>query len=357
MIDTIHTARAVALRRALVLLGAAAAAMPVTWFRDGVPKLIPQATPFGGAIGGFAAASLTLGISWRPLLGSDRRHDRAASGGSMLLGGGIAWAVLAPWLLRSGIVGEADYGPLSSWLVLPGLGLLVAGSFVPLADAGGSVLRSLRDIGVLVGGRRPTRACALLAAGGRRLAGDRAGATTFGVGPGRARSRVLLALLLANVSARATGETDLAPVGQVGLLTQIAFASGGTLTSMVAAWISTGISSQTAQTLWAFKAGHRLNASPRAQISAQLLGALLGGVVVVPVYVLIVEGYGLGTEAMPAAGAQSWKAMAEAVRGVVPPHALLAGAIGLLSGTVLALPARTRAVRLLPSPRRWALRC
>jgi len=260
----------------------------------------------------------------------------------------IAWAALAPWLLRSGIIDKADYGLLSTWLVFPGLGLLVAGSFVPLVMQAGAVLRSLRDIGVLVGGRRSDPRLPLVAAAGVVLLV--VACWQIGVGIGVAAIAVLVALLLANVSARATGETDLAPVGQVGLLTQIAFASGGTLASMVAAWISTGISSQTAQTLWAFKAGQRLNASPRAQISAQLLGALVGGIVVVPVYVLIVGGYGLGTEAMPAAGAQSWKAMAEAVRGVVPPHALVAGAIGLLTGTVLALLARTRAVRLLPSP-------
>jgi uncharacterized oligopeptide transporter (OPT) family protein len=157
-------------------------------------------------------------------------------------------------------------------------------------------------------------------------------------------------LLLANVSARATGETDIGPVGAVGLLTQLAFAAGGPLTAMVAGWISTGTSSQAAQTLWSFKAGQRLGASPRAQVGAQLLGALVGGVVVVPVYILIVKGYGIGTEAMPAASALSWRAMAEAVSGSLPPHGPLAGTIGLGVGTVLALLARTRAERYVPSP-------
>ena len=348
VIETIHAARATAFRRAQVMVSAAAVAMLVTWLRDGIPSLIPQTVAIGGTLSGFAAASLTLGFSFTPVLLGTGAMIGMRSTASMLLGAVIAWAALAPWLLRSGIVAKADYGVLSTWLVFPGLGLLVAGSFVPLVLQAGSVLRSLRDIGVLVGGRRSDSRLTLLAAGGVVLLVVACWQVGVGVGP--AAIAVLLALLLANVSARATGETDLAPVGQVGLLTQIAFASGGTLTSMVAAWMSTGISSQTAQTLWAFKAGQRLNASPRAQIGAQLLGALVGGVVVVPVYVLIVKGYGLGTEAMPAAGAQSWKAMAEAVRGVVPPYALLAGAIGLTAGTVIALLGRTRAVRLLPSP-------
>ena len=354
VIGTIHTARAVAVRRAWLLLGAAAAAMAVTWFRDGRPAFIPQATLFGGAIGGIAAASVTLGITWSPLIVSTGAMIGTRAAGSMLLGGGIAWAVLAPWLLRSGIVREASYGALSSWMVWPGLGLLVAGSFVPLALQGGSVLRSFRDLGALGRHGSDLRARAL---GLLLLAGVAVlvivGATTFGVGPAAAIGAVLLALLLTNVSARATGETDVGPVGAVGLLTQLAFAGGGTLTSVLAGWISTGSSSQSSQTLWAFRAGDRLGASPRAQVGAQLLGALLGGAIVVPVYLLVAGSYGVGTEAMPAASAQSWKAMAEAVSGGVaalPRYGPLAGAAGLVAGTVLVLRARTSGGRFLPSP-------
>jgi uncharacterized oligopeptide transporter (OPT) family protein len=347
VIETIHAARATAVRRATILVVLAALAMAVTWFRDGAPRLIPQTLPIGGMLTGFAAASLTLGFTFSPVLLGTGAMIGLRSTASMLLGATIAWAVIAPSLLRNGIVSKADYGLLSAWLVWPGLGLLVAGSFVPLLLQAGSVLRSLRDLGSLVGRGSSARIAWLALAGVLLLV---AACWQIGVGPGVAAVAVLLALLLANVSARATGETDMAPVGQVGLLTQLAFAGGGTLTSMVAGWISTGTSSQTAQTLWAFKAGHRLNASPRAQVGAQLLGALVGGAVVVPVYILIVEGYGLGTEAMPAASAQSWKAMAEAVRGAVPGHAPLAGAIGLGVGTLLALLARTRAARLVPSP-------
>jgi uncharacterized oligopeptide transporter (OPT) family protein len=83
--------------------------------------LIPQATIFGGAIGGIAVASLSLGISWSPLSGSTGAIVGPRAGASVLLGGGIAWAVLAPWLLRAGIVREAAFGALSAWLVWPAL--------------------------------------------------------------------------------------------------------------------------------------------------------------------------------------------------------------------------------------------
>jgi len=348
IIETIHAARASALRRAVILVVAATLAMLVTWFRDGAPTFIPQMTAIGGMVGGFTAASLMLGISWSPVLLGTGAMMGLRAAASMLIGGIVAWVALAPWLVRNGIVRELGYGPLSSWLVWPGLGLLIAGSFVPLLLRLGSVLRSLRDLGSIMDRRRGDSRLTLLAIAGVLVVV--LSCWHIGVRPGVALLALLVALLLANVSARATGETDIGPVGAVGLLTQLAFAAGGPLTAMVAGWISTGTSSQAAQTLWAFKAGQRLDSSPRAQVGAQLLGALVGGAVVVPVYIVIVKSYGIGTEAMPAASALSWKAMAEAVGGGLPPYGPLAGVIGLGVGTVLALLERTGVGRFVPSP-------
>jgi uncharacterized oligopeptide transporter (OPT) family protein len=177
------------------------------------------------------------------------------------------------------------------------------------------------------------------------------GRSAFGVGPAVIGVVVVLALVLTNVSARATGETDIAPVGAVGMITQAAFPGAGVVTSLVSGGVSTATSAQACGTLYAFRAGERLGASTRAQVGAQLVGAILGALVVVPVYFLIVKSYGLGTEAMPAPSAQSWKAMAEAVQGAaLPPHAALAGGVGLAVGAVLALGGRTRVARFLPSP-------
>ena len=114
-----------------------------------------------------------------------------------------------------------------------------------------------------------------------------------------------------------------------------------------------GTSSQISQTLWAFKAGKRLNASPRAQVIAQIIGALVGALVVVPVYFVIIRAYRLGSEAMPATSAISWKATAEAVHGglaSLPRSGPPAAAIGMVVGTILTLLGRTRFARFVPSP-------
>jgi uncharacterized oligopeptide transporter (OPT) family protein len=369
LIETIHTGREAAVRRAWLLAGTAAVAMAITWFREGSPKLIPQATAFGGTIAGVAVASLTLGMSWSPLLASVGAMIGLRGSVSVLLGGVLACGVLAPRLINAGIVREAGFGPFTAWLAWPALGLLAAGSFLPLLLDPGSLRRSLRDLGALARGRSagpPNPGAAAGAADrpvGSRLLGSLflasvvtlvlAGRIVFGISPAVTLIAVLLALVLTNVSARATGETDVTPVGPVGMLTQLAFAGAGAVGSMVTGWVSSGASAQASGTLYAFRAGERVGASTRAQVGAQLLGCLLGAAVVVPVYFLLVRSYGIGTEALPAGAAQSWKAMAEAVRGgtaAFPPYAALAGGLGIATGVILTLCARTRIGRFVPSP-------
>jgi uncharacterized oligopeptide transporter (OPT) family protein len=244
-------------------------------------------------------------------------------------------------------------------------------TLAPLALDWRGTARSLRDLGVVVRRRARRPATAAASDSGPIEARERLpfetailgvcvvavlvlGRVTFGMHPASTLAALALSVVLATVCARAAGETDIAPVGSAGMLTQLLFGGRGAVTSLVAGSIAAGDASQTAQTLWAFKSGQRLGGSPRAQLLGQIAGAILGGVVVVPVYVVIVRSYGVGTEAMPAPSAMSWKATAEAVRGglaAMPPHARQAGAIGFGAGVALSLLARTRRLgRFMPSP-------
>jgi uncharacterized oligopeptide transporter (OPT) family protein len=366
VIETIYTARVTAVRRTRLLVGCALAAALVTWLRDGRPAIIPQTLALGGTLAGVAAATLTLGASASPLMLATGAMVGLRTAASMALGGGVAWAMLAPWLLRRHIVREAAFGSFSAWMVWPGLGLLIAGTFLPLLLDGGAVVRSLGDLASFAARRAPPapggqpaaptafrpRAASLLF-GASALVIVAVGRAAFDLGPGTALAALALALVLAGVVGRATGETDIGPVGAIGLLTQLVFAARGTVVSVVAGWMATGSASQTAQTLWSFRAGQRLGASPRAQIGAQILGALVGAAVVVPVYAVIVRSYGLATEAMPAPSALSWKAAAEAARGglaALPPAGPAAGAIALAAGAALVILGRTRVGRFCPSP-------
>jgi putative OPT family oligopeptide transporter len=366
LIETIFAVRASAVRRARFLIAGAVVAATVTWFRDGRPHLIPDSTAFGGAIAGVSMRVLTVGMSWSPLLLSTGIMMGIRAAASMALGSAIAWLGLAPWLIRSHIVNEDGFSACAHWLVWPGLGLLFAGSFLPLILDWRSVVRALKDLRGFVRRRaagqapaRPAQDAAPAAGAGvpalvlAFVAIAVVGRLVFGLHPLAALVAVLAALVLAVVSSRATGETDLAPVGQVGTLAQLLFSGYGPILSILAGSVSMGTASQAAQTLWAFKAGERLRGTPRAQLVAQLLGALIGGLVVVPVYLVIVKAYGIGTESLPAPAAMSWKATAVAVRGglaALPPHATLAGALGLGVGVLLSVFGRRSWGHYLPSP-------
>jgi uncharacterized oligopeptide transporter (OPT) family protein len=115
--------------------------------------------------------------------------------------------------------------------------------------------------------------------------------------------------------------------------------------------VAMGMTSQTSQMLWAFRAGRHLGASPRSQIGAQILGVLVGAIVTVPVYLVIVSSYGLGTETMPATAALSWRATAEMMRGLgaLPRLGGAAALVGLGAGAVLTLLGRVRIGRYLPT--------
>jgi uncharacterized oligopeptide transporter (OPT) family protein len=237
---------------------------------------------------------------------------------------------------------------------------MLPSTFLPLLFDWRSTWRSVRDLSSVVRIRKPgdrtgvapvplqktiVLACiVVLVALGRG---------TFGLHPLLTLVALVLAVGMAGVCARAAGETDIAPVGQVGMAMQLGFGGSSITSSLIAGGVGQGSASQVAQTMWAFKAGHRLRASPRAQVIAQVVGAILGAIVVVPVYAVITHAYQLGSEAMPAATAVSWKATAEAVHGglaSLPRHGPLAAGLGLALGVGLTLLGRTRLQRFLPSP-------
>jgi uncharacterized oligopeptide transporter (OPT) family protein len=275
-------------------------------------------------------------------------------------------------MVRAHLVKDASYGALVGWLVWPAFGMMLGGSVGPLVAwarrhdrlllrAFGQVGRDVRAVAPgltsLPSRRGPSRrrhlalgaaalivAIAVLAWTGQRC---------FGFSVASTLAAVVLAMVLAGICARAAGETDIAPVGNLGTLAQLAFAAGGPTTSILAGSIVSGNASETAQTMWSFRAGHNVGASVRAQVVAQFVGVLLGSAVVVPTYLLVIRANPLGTERMPAVAAVSWRATALAVSGGLaglPPLGVQAAIAGFILGIVLSILAKGRLGKFLPSP-------
>lgn len=360
VIETMFSARGSAMRGVRLLVIAAAVAGAVTWFKDARPAFIPQGWMFGGTLGGVAAATLGLGLTIDPLLLGTGAMVGVRTAVAMVLGATAARVVLSPWLVQRALVPNAEPGSLNSWLIWPALGLLVSASFLPLLLDGGTIVRAFRELASFRRARSAAprasddnlapRAWAPMLLGSVAIV-FLAGRFAFGVAPIVILIALALALLFANPAARATGETDVAPAGPLGTLGVIATVNRGLTSGLFGGWVGLGMIAQISQTLWAFRAGHTLGASPRAQIRAQLLGVLIGAVVTVPVYFVVASSYGIGNEKMPAVGGLSWKATAEAMHGLsaLPRLGGTALLIGLGTGCALTLLGRARVGRFLPS--------
>lgn len=367
LIRALHVEGASAARPVRLLFGAAGLAAAVSWFRDGSPAFFPQGIYLPVTIAGLAASSLTLGLAVSPLTLATGVFIGVRGALTLFVTGLIAWGVVAPIIVHTGVVKDGSYTSLVGWLVWPAFGMMLGGSIAPLVTGGRrqltAVLQSLRDLRGLLAPRRAASADQRLAGKSRALTVGTllaavallvwTGDTAFGLSPAVTIAALVASVVLAGVCARAAGETDIAPVGNMGTLTQLLFAHGGPTTSILAGAVVSGNASQTAQTLWAFKAGHDLRASIRAQTIAQLVGIVIGGLVVVPTYAVIVNSTPLATERMPAVSALSWRATSEAVAGGLaglPAHGLQAALVAFAIGVGLSVSGRLRWGRHLPSP-------
>lgn len=374
VIIAMATAGASALRRARTLLIAAALAGSIGWLRDSPLALLPQELLLPFAIAGVPAQTLSLGVSVSPLLLSTGLLIGLRAAGSMLVGSLLGWALLAPLLLRHGVVAEADHGRLLDWLMWPGAALMLSSSLTSLALESRSLVRGVRDLSLLATRRDvavPNELTTPLVDRVSTRSSQGRGAAVlvltlvsvgvvvlvahaaFKLSPLTTLLALALALVLSSVCARSAGETDMAPVGAMGAVTQLSFGGSGNVASIASGAVVSAAASQTAQTLWAFKSGQRLGATLKAQVLGQLLGVLVGALVVVPTYAVVARVYGIGTEKMPAPAVLSWKATADAVQGglsALPSHAASAALVAGVLGVALTLLARTKLAHWLPSP-------
>ncbi|KAJ2786576.1 OPT super [Coemansia interrupta] len=135
---------------------------------------------------------------------------------------------------------------------------------------------------------------------------------------------VLLALPLAVLGVRALGETDLNPVSGIGKVSQVVFAGimpGNLVGNLVAGGIAEAGAQQAGDLMQDLKTGHLLNASPRAQFVAQMIGSVFSVFITAGAYILYNKVYTIPGPELPAPTAQVWLDMARLVNGhPLPPH-------------------------------------
>jgi putative OPT family oligopeptide transporter len=152
---------------------------------------------------------------------------------------------------------------------------------------------------------------------------------------------VLMTFFLSVVACRATGESDITPVGAMGKITQLGFgilAPSNMTTNLMTASVTAGAAGSSADLLTDLKSGYLLGANPRKQFIAQFVGIFAGTLVVVPAfYLLVPDASVLGTDKWPAPSAQVWAAVAKLLsNGLESLHftaragLVCGGAVGIL---------------------------
>jgi uncharacterized oligopeptide transporter (OPT) family protein len=269
---------------------------------------------------------------------------------------------LVPALTRPG----AAWKEIGLWFGAP---MLVSYGLTAFSMQGGTIVRALRDLG------------GSGTAAGSADDGVDVPFAWFAVGTGIAGAAVialaqiafdipfyygalavLLTFFLALVACRATGETDITPVGAMGKIVQLTYGAlmpQSYTANLMTASITASASLESADLLNDLKSGYLLGAHPRRQFVAQFFGVFPGAVASVLGYFLLVPdataltGVDGKPPAFAAPSAQQWKAVAELFRlgpANLHPMARWGIAIGLAVGVALGL-----AERFTPSKRRTVL--
>ena len=180
---------------------------------------------------------------------------------------------------------------------------------------------------------------------------------------------VALSFVLSLVACRATGETDITPIGAMGKITQLFYGAtipNNAVANLMTAGVTAGAAGASADLLTDLKSGYLLGANPRKQFLAQAFGIIAGTLVVVPAWYLLVpdpSAIGAASKNFPAPAAEIWASVSKLLSqgiGSLHPTILPAMAIGAGLGLLLTIaenvvPSSVR--KWLPSPTGLGLAC
>jgi len=292
------------------------------------------------------------------------------TGWSILVGGILTYAVMAPALLERGLIKGVSYKLIVEWTVWPGAAILVGAGLTSFALDYKSLGRAFT--GLMNTFNRSSGPAPGISAVESPEWWFPAGfvvltpivvflmALLFQIPIWAAILAVPLAVVMGFVAARVTGETDVTPTKALGPVTQMMYGvitPGNLSGNIMSANVTGGVGLHAADLLTTLKTGWLLGAKPRHQLYAQLFGVLAGAFIVVPAFNLIIpDPQLLGTDEWPAPSCLIWAGVSKAFSGGIDNlsyEARVAIAIGLALGITLALLERfapKRAKAYLPSP-------
>jgi len=291
-----------------------------------------------GSMFGFALENTGLMVAVGGLVG-------VRAGVSILLGAIAGWVVIGGQLLERGIA--SDRKTIGEWILWPGVTLMVVASLTSFAFSMPSILRSFRRTSGGAGGvggdtGEVSRRWFMISLVVALIIAVFLQTEFFNIAWWAAVLAVLLSFVLAVVASRVSGETNVAPVGPMGKVTQLMFAviaPNSPSANLMTANITSGAASQCADLMHDLKCGYLLGAVARKQVVSQVIGAMVGAVVASGFYLVLIPKpqEQLLTPEWPAPAVVQWKAVAdlfakgfESLPPGVIPAVYIAAAVGVL---------------------------
>lgn len=389
-LKSMHTAGQAAMAKARALLYAAVFGAVIALWRDGLPVIaawfqssseslsrqiervaMPDVFPLLPR-SSWASSLLdrtTIGFEGSMIMIGAGAIMGIRVGASLLLGAIVYFGIIGPRLIDAGITDPGyDKMGINAWTLWPATAMMVTSGLLSFVLRWRTVLRAFQGLATMLGGSAKDDPLAdVEVPGSWFVAGTVAsgaacvllGHFVFDITWWMGILAVLLTFVLSIVAARATGETDITPIGAMGKIVQLVYgviAPASMTTNLMTANITAGAAAHSADLLTDLKSGYLLGGNPRKQTISQLFGVLAGTLVCVPVYALVADPERLGSVQMPAPSAKVWQGMAEMMaKGLdaLPRGALTAAIIGGAIGIVLILaeefaPKRYR--KWIPSP-------
>ena len=289
---------------------------------------LPGMLPFNGTIKGQPLEKWTFSFEVSALMVAAGAIIGWKISWSLLLGATINYGILAPWVSGMGAIdlSKLGYRAIVQWSTWAGAAIMVTSGLFMFALQWKTVMRAFGGV-TNIFHKRPDTAADPLAhievpaswfLTGTAFAGlgcimvlHYAFQTSWWMG----LVAVVLTFFLAIVAARATGESDITPIGAMGKITQLTFgmlAPSNMTTNLMTASVTAGAAGSTADLLTDLKSGYLLGANPRQQFLAQFFGIFAGTLIVVPAfYILVPNAASLGSDQWPAPSAQVWAAVAK----------------------------------------------
>jgi len=368
-LKSMHTAGGEAVQKARSLFAAGIIGAVVALWRDlfAVVKSLaayafPAELPFlPTAFGRDLLTKYTIGIEGSLIMLAAGAIMGMRVAVSMLIGSVVCFGIIGPILVERGIA-EPGYRGIVSWVLWPATAMMVTSGLLSFALKWRTVLRAFGGLtGSVAGilGRRQQQTAiddelahievpASWFVIGTLLAGTACvllGHVLFGITWWMGILAVLVTFLLSIVAARATGETDITPIGAMGKITQLLYgviAPSNITTNLMTACITSGAASHAADLLTDLKSGYLLGGNPRKQTISQLFGVMAGTLISVPAYIFVVQSNPerLGSAELPAPAAKVWEGVARLLaKGLdaLPAGALAAIVAGAVLGVLLTL--------------------